>query len=358
MERVAADELGSWLLAVPAGRVVVLSGTDASAVRSALAASAQPPDRRIGVVFPLDPSGPAGAVAERTAAALGAAAFGSYPYWYGSDALAEAGFGSLDATLLDARLQALSGTIPGLSPLWARHAAAQVLAGRVPVVAGWPLAPTLCQLALALNHSGITLIPVLSHIPVADEAAVAETGLEWLARATEAAVVALVPGLLEVTAGRIGRLDRAVLSVDVPGTGENAVVDRAMDAAWAGPVEGRPHWASAAEQALAAALASDADLRGMFAFNQVVATCRGGRPRVDLLARTGKVVVEIDSYGDHSGRDAFRRDRQRDYELAISGYLVLRLTSEEVLADPALSLDKLRDAIAFRNSTNTMEAPP
>ncbi|KAA5612568.1 DUF559 domain-containing protein [Rhodovastum atsumiense] len=106
---------------------------------------------------------------------------------------------------------------------------------------------------------------------------------------------------------------------------------------------------------MAAALAADAELRPLFAFNQTVPTRRGGHPRVDLLWQAGRLVVEIDGYADHATREAFRRDRQRDYELAISGYLVLRLTAEEVLADPWLSLDKLRDAVQFRQGNQMQE---
>jgi very-short-patch-repair endonuclease len=169
--------------------------------------------------------------------------------------------------------------------------------------------------------------------------------LQWLARHGGAAVVALVPGPTAEAAARFAPLRRAELVAPAAETSPDPV---APDAPWAGPIEGRPHWASAAEQCLARALAADAGLAPLFAFNQTVPTARGGRPRVDLLWRAGRLVVEIDGYADHATREAFRRDRHRDYELAISGYLVLRLTAEEVVADPVLSLDKLRDAVNFR----------
>jgi very-short-patch-repair endonuclease len=240
---VTLDRLGAWLLAAPRGEAMVLTGATADIARAALAEAELPADRRIGVVFPLDPTTPPERVADRAAAALASTALAAFPFWYQGDDLVGLGAGNLTTALLDARLR------------------------RAELVA--PAAET-------------------SPDPVAP------------------------------------------------------------DAPWAGPIEGRPHWASAAEQCLARALAADAGLAPLFAFNQTVPTARGGRPRVDLLWRAGRLVVEIDGYADHATREAFRRDRHRDYELAISGYLVLRLTAEEVVADPVLSLDKLRDAVNFR----------
>lgn len=108
------------------------------------------------------------------------------------------------------------------------------------------------------------------------------------------------------------------------------------------PVIGQPHPLSPAEQALARALATDAELSARFAWNQVVLTREQTRPIVDLLWRTGRLVVEIDGFAHHASRRAFEQDRQRDWELLVSGYRVLRLAASEVLADPARSLEKLR----------------
>lgn len=113
-----------------------------------------------------------------------------------------------------------------------------------------------------------------------------------------------------------------------------------VSALW--PVIGQPHPLSPAEQALARALASDAELSAQFAWNQVVLTREQTRPIVDLLWRTGRLVVEIDGFAYHASRRAFEQDRQRDWELLVSGYRVLRLAASEVLADPARSLEKLR----------------
>ena len=60
--------------------------------------------------------------------------------------------------------------------------------------------------------------------------------------------------------------------------------------------------------------------------------------------------MEIDGYRCHSSRSDFANDRQRDYELQLSGYLVLRLTHDSVMADVELAIDKIRDLVKLRTS--------
>lgn len=131
-------------------------------------------------------------------------------------------------------------------------------------------------------------------------------------------------------------LARPLSSVAVLGPVDGDAVRAALDAA-APPEDGRqglvfgevpPVPADALAEAAAAALASalerGPELAGHFCFNQPVATPRGSRPRVDLLCQDARLVIEIDGYADHTTRDAFRRDRHRDYELLLSGYAAPR----------------------------------
>jgi len=60
-------------------------------------------------------------------------------------------------------------------------------------------------------------------------------------------------------------------------------------------------------------------------FNQKVMSIRQNCFLVDLIWETGNLVIEVDGYQFHSNRTSFMSDRQRDYELLISGYRVLRL---------------------------------
>jgi very-short-patch-repair endonuclease len=61
-------------------------------------------------------------------------------------------------------------------------------------------------------------------------------------------------------------------------------------------------------------------------------------------------VVELDGYGDHNTRAAFARDRHRDYELALSGYAVLRIANDEAALDIGRAVEKIRDMVRLRRS--------
>jgi very-short-patch-repair endonuclease len=108
------------------------------------------------------------------------------------------------------------------------------------------------------------------------------------------------------------------------------------------PVIGQPHPLSPAEQLFAKFLAADVELSGIFSWNQVVLTREQTRPIVDLVWSAGRLAVEIDGFAHHSSQLAFEQDRQRDWELLVSGYRVLRLPASEVLNHPARCLEKLR----------------
>jgi hypothetical protein len=62
----------------------------------------------------------------------------------------------------------------------------------------------------------------------------------------------------------------------------------------------------------------------------------------------GRLVVELDGYPDHATRRAFIGDRHRDYELALSGYTVLRLANDEVVQDFGRAIEKIRDLVRLR----------
>jgi very-short-patch-repair endonuclease len=114
------------------------------------------------------------------------------------------------------------------------------------------------------------------------------------------------------------------------------------------PILNRPHPASPGEQLLARHLARDHQLGRLFQFNQRLETIFSNRYLVDLVWADGRVVVEVDGYGWHSAPSAFHTDRQRDYELTVSGYLVLRLPHDLVMEDPERACDRIRDFVKFR----------
>ncbi len=65
-------------------------------------------------------------------------------------------------------------------------------------------------------------------------------------------------------------------------------------------------------------------------------------------------MVELDGFPDHTTR-LFIGDRNRDYELALSGYTVLRLANDEVLQDFGRAVEKIRDLVRLRRSQMNLE---
>jgi hypothetical protein len=121
---------------------------------------------------------------------------------------------------------------------------------------------------------------------------------------------------------------------------------------------GRAHHGSAIEQRIEAAILADAELAPLFSCNEV-APIRGhaAPPRVDLLWREGRVVVELDG-PDHQDAPKFANDRHRDYELLVSGYLVLRITNAEAATDLQRAVEKIRDVVRFRQAMEKGAAWP
>ena len=105
---------------------------------------------------------------------------------------------------------------------------------------------------------------------------------------------------------------------------------------------------SAVEARMRGALAADSDLAGLFEDEVMLRLGPlGPTPRVDLLWREGKIVVELDG-PEHERGAAYAADRHRDYELLAAGYLVLRLTNTEVELDLPRSLEKVRRIVGLR----------
>ena len=107
---------------------------------------------------------------------------------------------------------------------------------------------------------------------------------------------------------------------------------------------------SAIERRMREALRAASDLAGLFEDEATLQLdALGLTPRVDLLWREGKVVVELDG-AEHERDPNYGADRHRDYELLVAGYLVLRLTNAEVELDLGRSLDKVRRVVNMRRS--------
>ncbi|MEU4564342.1 DUF559 domain-containing protein [Actinoplanes sp. NPDC023936] len=97
-------------------------------------------------------------------------------------------------------------------------------------------------------------------------------------------------------------------------------------------VLGRPHPASAVEAALEAALAAESWATGR-RWNQTYQSNALSAPiRLDLCWPRERCVVELDG-PEHCHPVRFEADRQRDVQLQLDGYAVLRFTNARVVHD-------------------------
>jgi len=243
-----------------------------------------------------------------------------------------------------------AASVSGASSSWVEAAARLVLASRAPRVPGVLPAIELAQLSLAISRLQLVFVIDVGAATNAPNASALTHALEVIAQHSCAAVVVLFAELppfdsafdriLYGARRVIADLGTAIAEPEAPGS--------AGPETWLVPWRGAPHPLSEIEQRLAAMLREDAELASLFRFNWHVDTVRGSRPKVDLVWMEGRLVVELDGYPDHAARHAFINDRHRDYELALSGYTVLRLANDEVVQDFGRAIEKIRDLVRLR----------
>lgn len=272
-----------------------------------------------------------------------------------------------------------------VSPAWLRRALQACRQGQTPRLGDYSLAAEAEQLALCLDPERLVITWVVPPQPlVGAELLGIARAAEWLQASTSAMVLVALStrwrGRLEldsisydalhfveeVAAAQDGpdgqtqepeppkrtraasedRQTREQPKAPEPGQDPPPTAQRPtpapprVTALW--PFIGRPHPLSPAEQLFARALAADPELASKFAWNQVVRTEQGTRPIVDLVWTERRLAVEIDGFAHHSSRTAFEQDRQRDWELLVTGYRVFRIPASEVLSNTPASLEKLR----------------
>jgi very-short-patch-repair endonuclease len=273
-----------------------------------------------------------------------------WPMWYGQEV---AFCSSEESTLEDAllnqfKLRELQATRQDVCFPWLKAAVSVCQAGKLPVFKHFSRTVQVSQLALAISPSDLVIVLALcDRHPLQYRLLSLAKASTWLAQETKARVVVLVPAELaaqqeldSILYGAIAFTALAQPTAVRPTEGESKHI------IW--PIQGKPHPFSPGEQILARKLSQDAELASLFCFNQNVEISRGRRYLVDLLWLNGKVVVEIDGYRHHGNSFAFVEDRHRDYELLISGYVVLRLPHDEVVNDVEIAVEKIRDVVKFR----------
>jgi very-short-patch-repair endonuclease len=70
----------------------------------------------------------------------------------------------------------------------------------------------------------------------------------------------------------------------------------------------------------------------------------------DFLWPDAKLIIEVDGHGTHGTRRAFENDRRRDQIHAAHGYLVIRITWNQLQHEPLAVLARLAQALAHRVS--------
>ncbi len=242
-----------------------------------------------------------------------------------------------------------------VSTTWLKVAARMCSRRRSPLPSGFSRAMNIRQLALAIQPEDLLMAIVCEEdSPAPEKLDGLARAAEWLAKETKARVAVIVS---EELADRT-ELDPILYDpirwdpCGAPGPDDRAT-EESKHTVW--PIHGKPHPFSPGEQKLAKKLDLDEELRGLFQFNKLVTTVRESRFVVDLVWPEGKLVVEVDGYRHHSNRFAFNADRHRDYELMISGYMVLRLPHEEVISDADLALEKIRSLVQFKSGQSLLK---
>jgi uncharacterized caspase-like protein/very-short-patch-repair endonuclease len=203
-------------------------------------------------------------------------------------------------------------------------------------VQGGELMAILCKLAAP--------IVVLVHHP--------EPTAPWLERAiaTAAALVTFLPehavavgAPAELVAGVLGT-DRQSAALSMARQGVVPIAPRAQGSA----VRTR----SRAARVLHEALSRDARTAGRFALDVEVPLHAGGPSiEVDLVARSARLAIEIDSWYHFRDPEGYRAARITDVRLQRAGYFVLRFLAEDVGSRLARIVDEIAVALRGRHAS-------
>ncbi len=69
---------------------------------------------------------------------------------------------------------------------------------------------------------------------------------------------------------------------------------------------------------------------------------------IDVLYPRERVIVEVDSYGFHSDRDTFERDRKRDVVTLAAGFVTVRITDERMKQEPEQEAERMNAILEAR----------
>lgn len=275
---------------------------------------------------------------------LARVALSLWPYWYGEKfepgTTAEVqAHNRLRAQELPAKQD------PTIANAWLKAAMHLCQQQRLPLLPGIQRAIQVQQLAKAIAPRELTLAlatnetePAPSYLLGLAKAAI------WLADHSQARLVLVVPSAL-TDHPELASVSYGAIRLPLPERLKE--FDSSVQVVVG--CKGSPHPFSPAERKLADRVAADAQLKNLLEFNQTVQSVNGRAFRADLLWREGKVVVEVDG-PEHREPNHYYQDRLRDYELLISGYLVLRIPNELVMSDCERAVEMIRKVVQLQQS--------
>ncbi len=279
------------------------------------------------------------AIVTDTLTAIAKASRAIWPSWYGQENLLAAA-----EITLEQRIRSQSQT--GICGPWAKAAVHACELGRLPLPSKFSNSLHLSQLALTIGPDKLAIILAVKDFQPEFRLFGFAKAANWIAQESGSRVAVLIPTDLADHEALASILYGAVeIAPASPSLSTEVTNEKPQHFVWH---QGKPHSESPGERKLADRLSRDDELATLFWFNQSVKTVRDSLYLVDLLWTEGKVVVEIDGYKHHSDRLTFSADRNRDYELLISDYVVLRLPHHEVVSDIEIAVEKIRDVVRFR----------
>ncbi len=344
--------VAEFVLGAPPGTIVALGGLDGQTLRGLLAEIEPARHQRVALFAPIIWQSTTTAVVEQVLNLLAETARRLWPIWFTDVSFDGCRNDTLGRLAVGAIARSVAGQIAELSSSWTEEAARLVLDGRLPRVIGTPPAVEFGNLSRAISRTGLVIVADAgAALRTASNPAAAVRALEWMAQVAHVSVAALFAELppTEPPFEHLLYGARDVMPDAVPAFADsNLPVINGEP--WIAPWRGRPHPLSEIERRLAQAIVADAELAPFFAFNQIIETVRGSRPRVDLAWTAGRLVVEVDGYDSHGSRTAFMNDRHRDYELILSGFTVLRLANDEIAQDYGKAIEKIRALVRLQKA--------
>jgi very-short-patch-repair endonuclease len=71
---------------------------------------------------------------------------------------------------------------------------------------------------------------------------------------------------------------------------------------------------------------------------------------VDFAHSDARVAIELDGFAFHGDRTSFERDRRRDADLAVAGWIVLRFTWRDIVERPDAVVAQVRSVLTQRRA--------